>query len=110
VVFGASCCQACHAELSQIAALYSTWKEVGAEVLFISLDESKEDFQLFLYRLPFPAFSDFKKWESPAAIFYHVFATPTIYLLDAQRTILLRPHSVNQLNAWFDWFLIKQEK
>ncbi len=110
VVFGASWCQACHAELSQLAALYPNWKPVGVEVVFVSLDESQQDFHSFSANLPFVGYCDYQKWGSPAVKAYHVFATPTIYLLDANRTIVLRPHSVSQLNAWVDWFLIKQEK
>jgi hypothetical protein len=39
-----------------------------------------------------------------------VFGTPTIYLLDQQREILLRPISVQQMDAWVDWFLVKGNK
>jgi hypothetical protein len=38
---------------------------------------------------------------------YHVFATPTIYLLDNKREILLRPNSVSQLDSWVDWYLVQ---
>jgi len=28
-----------------------------------------------------------------------------MFLLDAKREILLRPNSINQMDAWVDWFL-----
>lgn len=36
---------------------------------------------------------------------YHVFGTPTMYLLDKQRKIILRPNSLKQVEAWVDWYL-----
>jgi hypothetical protein len=50
---------------------------------------------------------DFKKWESPVANQYYVFGTPTMFLVDKKREIILRPISVQQVDAWVDWFLKK---
>jgi thiol-disulfide isomerase/thioredoxin len=102
VVFGASWCQTCHTELSQIANYYPQWKNKDVEVVFVSLDTNQQHFQDFSGNFPFVSFCDFKKWESPAVKAYHVFATPTIYLLDANRKIILRPNSVQHLAAWLD--------
>ena len=38
---------------------------------------------------------------------YYVFGTPTMFLLDSKREILLRPNSVQQMDAWVDWYLGK---
>lgn len=107
VVFGASWCAACQTELAQIAELYPNWKKQGVEVVFVSLDDKPEDFRTYAKKLPFISLCDFKKWESPVAKAYHVFATPTLYLLDANRTIILRPNSARQLDSWVDWFLVQ---
>lgn len=107
VVFGASWCNACKEELASISQLYPTWKQQGLEVIFISLDEEKINFQNFVANFPFVSVCDYKKWESSVVKSYHVFATPTIFLLDGKREILLRPNSVKQLDAWVDWFVIK---
>jgi thiol-disulfide isomerase/thioredoxin len=107
VVFGASWCPACTTELLHIAGLYSNWKQQGVEVLFISLDDTPEAFRQFAAHFPFVSFCDYKKWESEAVGDYHVFATPTLYLLDANRKIILRPTSARQLDAWVDWFLVQ---
>jgi hypothetical protein len=48
-----------------------------------------------------------KKWQSPIANDYYVFGIPTMFLLDKNRKILLRPNSVKQMDAWVDWFLIQ---
>lgn len=110
VVFGASWCPKCKEELPTIAKLYNNWKANGVEVVFVSLDDKKEEFERFVKDLPFISVCDFKKWDSPIANDYYVFGTPTIYLLNQQREILLRPISVQQMDAWVDWFLVKGNK
>jgi len=108
VVFGASTCPKCAEEIPQIAEKYPTWKAQGVEVIFISLDENENNYQQFIGSFPFISSSDFKKWSSPIVESYFVFGTPTMFLLDNERKILLRPNSVNQMDAWVDWFLVKE--
>lgn len=105
VVFGASWCNACSEELANITQLYPKWKKNGFEVVFVSLDDDKQAFKNFTTKFPFISVSDYKKWESPIVKSYHVFATPTIYLLDEKREILLRPNSAKHVDSWIDWFL-----
>lgn len=110
VVFGASWCPQCPQELSQIAKQYAKWKKQGVEVVFISLDEDEKLFKSFASVFPFISICDYQKWESPVAKDYHIFATPTIYLLDNKREILLRPNLVSQLDSWIDWYLVQGNK
>ena len=110
VVFGASWCLKCKEELPQIVTLYQKWKKEGVEVVYISLDENKKDFTEFAGGFPFLSNCDYKKWTGKNVENYYVFGTPTMYLLDKKREILLRPNSVNQMDAWVDWFLIKGNK
>ena len=110
VVFGASWCPQCLQELSEISGLYKKWKKQGVEVVFISIDVKKEIFSSFSKPFPFISFCDYKSWESPIVKNYHVFATPTIYLLSNNREILLRPNSVRQLDSWIDWYLVQGNK
>jgi hypothetical protein len=86
--------------------LYPKWKEQNVEVVFVSLDEDKEAYHNFVKDLPFISTCDFQKWNSPIAQDYYVFGTPTMFLLDDKRKILLRPNSVKQMDAWVDWFLV----
>lgn len=110
VIFGASWCPQCNNELSQVAGLYAKWKKWGIEVVFVSLDEEEQLFKNFTGGFPFISICDYQKWESPTVKDYHVFATPTIYLLDDKREILLRPNSVGHLDSWVDWFLVEGHK
>ena len=110
VVFGASWCQKCTEELPEIAKHYSKWKAQGVEVVYVSLDENKEMFKNFTSIFPFISFCDYQKWNSTAVKDYYVFGTPTMYLLDHKRKILLRPNSVSQMDAWVDWNLVQGNK
>jgi peroxiredoxin len=107
VVFGAAWCPGCPEELSQIADLYGKWKAHGVEVVFVSLDEERQVFENFADTLPFISICDYQKWESPVVKTWHVFATPTIYLLDTNLEILLRPNSARHMDAWVDWHLVE---
>lgn len=108
VVFGASWCPTCTKEVPEIAKLYPKWREHNVEVVFVSLDEEKQAYRNFVKDLPFISTCDFQKWNSPIAQEYYVFGTPTMFLLDEKRTILLRPNSVEQMDAWVDWFLVNE--
>lgn len=107
VIFGASWCPACQTELAQLTGFYPNWKKQGVEVVFVSLDDQPDEFRKFAVNFPFISTCDFKKWESPTVKNYHVFATPTLFLLDAARKIVLRPNSARQVDSWVDWFLVQ---
>lgn len=110
VVFGASWCPKCTEELPEIAKHYSKWKAQGVEVVFVSLDEDEKLFKSFAGAFPFISSCDFKKWDSPIVNSYYVFGTPTMFLLDEKREILLRPNSEKQMDAWIDWYLVQGNK
>ena len=93
--------------MPEIAKGYSSWKAQGVEVLLVSLDDNLKEFYDFTSNLPFISITDLKKWNSPIAKDYYVFGTPTMYLLDKNQKIILRPNSVKQMDAWVDWYLVK---
>lgn len=110
VVFGASWCETCKEEVPKIANFYSKWKGKGLEVVYVSLDQTKEDFEQFTQPFPFISYCDYGKWNSPIVTNYYVFGTPTMFLLDSKREILLRPNSIAQMDAWVDLYLAKGNK
>ena len=73
------------------------------QVVFVSLDEDQKAYRDFVKTFPFISTCDYNKWESKIVKDYYVFGTPTMYLLDNKREILLRPNSVNQMDAWVDY-------
>jgi thiol-disulfide isomerase/thioredoxin len=110
VVFGASWCPKCAEDLPNIIEKYAKWRELGVEIVYVSLDTEQAAFEKSVVNYPFFTFCDFKKWESPIVKDYYVFGTPTMYLLDNKREILLRPNSVRQMEAWVDWVLVEGNK
>ena len=72
-------------------------------MVFVSLDTDKTLFKGFSGIFPFVSMCDYKKWENKAVKDYYVFATPTMFLLDKNQKILLRPNSVKQIDAWVDY-------
>lgn len=105
VVFGASWCPKCKGELTEIVKSYDKWKSKGVEVVFIAIEDNKNTFIDFANAFPFPSYSDLNKWESKIVKEYYVFSTPTIFLLDNKREIILRPNSSEQMDSWVDWYL-----
>ena len=91
--------------MPEIAKLHDKWKSKGVEVLFVALEDNKSTFVEFAKAFPFLSYSDLKKWESKIVKEYYVFSTPTLFLLDNKREIILRPNSVKQMDAWVDWNL-----
>jgi thiol-disulfide isomerase/thioredoxin len=105
IVFGASWCPSCSEELPKIAEKYRNWKSKGMDVVFISLDTDEQAFNTFVKSFPFTSYCDFKKWESKAVQDYYVFGTPTMFIVDQEQTILLRPNSIEQVDAWVDFYM-----
>lgn len=110
VLFGASWCPNCVEAINQLLPLYEKWKSKGLEIVFVSLDTDKESYKKYTQKLPFISRCDYKKWDTKAAQDYAVFATPTFFLLDTNRKIVLRPGSVNQIDAWVDLNLVQGNK
>lgn len=109
IVFAAGWCDHCRQEVPKIANLYAKWLQNDVEVVLVSLDETAEEFAKFAAPFPFMSTTDFKKWESKMVQDYYIFGTPSMFLLDNERKIVLRPGSVQQVDAWVDWFLIGQK-
>jgi thiol-disulfide isomerase/thioredoxin len=110
VIFGASWCQNCNEELPRAIQFYNAWRKLGVDVVFISLDTDPAIFAEYIKVLPFLSYCDFLKWDSPVVQDYHVFGTPSMFLLNQQREIILRPNSIEHFNAWVDWFLVQGTK
>ena len=110
VIFGASWCTACSEEMVQLFPLYSKWKAKGLEVVFVSLDTDKTAFQNYTNVMPFISFCDYQQWNTQAAKDYYVSSSPTIYLLDKNNKIILRPRFVKAIDSWIDYNMDGFEK
>ena len=102
IIFGGSWCNQCRSEMIQLLPLYTNWKSKGLEVVFISLDTDKKEYENFTAPFPFYSACDYKKWDTQAAKDYYVSSSPTIFLLDSNNTIILRPPTVASLDGWLE--------
>lgn len=103
IVFGSGWCPKCQEEIPRITSFYESWKkEFDLEVVFISLDYTIDEHCAFSKDFPWISSCDHKGWEGKAARDYCVFGTPTLFLLDSDNKILLKPISPEQVQAWLD--------
>jgi len=102
LVFGASWCSKCKEDALKLYTYYNTWKEKGLEVIYISIDTDKVAFDSAYKAAPWKTDCNFMGWDNQAIKDYHVFATPTYFLLDKDLKILLRPNSIEQTNSWLN--------
>lgn len=101
VIFGSSECPRCQEEFTQLTYYYPEWKDkYSFEIIFIALDTDAAKYAAFTKDFPWISMCDYKGWKTKSALDYSVFATPTMYLLDSQNTILLKPSSAGQINSW----------
>jgi thiol-disulfide isomerase/thioredoxin len=109
IAFAAGWCGHCQKEIPKLAKLYPKLQQNDIEVALISLDDNKADYQKFAANLPFFSSCDFKKWDGKAVEDYHVFGTPTFYIVDKDLKIYIRPKSVDQIEALADYNLKKKD-
>jgi peroxiredoxin len=102
VIFGGSWCPQCKAETMQLIMRYNKWKEKEVVVVMVSLDIDKKALQDFASDFPYTLVCDYKKWETQAAKDYYVSSSPTLFLLDSNNKIILRPPTVASLDSWLE--------
>jgi len=99
LVFYASWCPHCKTILPQINELQKRKKDF--EVIAISLDTDKGEWKNFVdkNKLNFMNVSDLKGWDGEAAQKYFIYATPTMFLLDATKKIIAKPTTFEELDS-----------
>ncbi|MCF8241817.1 MAG: TlpA family protein disulfide reductase [Melioribacteraceae bacterium] len=102
LIFYTSWCPHCQELLPEINKLYK--KKKSFEVVAVSLDEEKEDWINFINEndLNWINVSDLKGWNSDAAKKYYIYATPTLFMLDANKNILDRPTNLFEIKTLLD--------
>ena len=98
VMFWASSCDHCREMMPELHEWYLAENSIGLEVVTISIDTSAVDFKKFVDELDpqWITVHDPQGWFGKVPSDYHIYATPSLFLLDSERTILARPTSFRQ--------------
>ena len=92
VEFWSSNCARCRLESPNIIKAYNTYKAKGFDVLGVSLDNKKENWEKAIKedKLPWTQVSDLEGWESKPAALYGIKFIPMNFLLDKDGKIMAK--------------------
>jgi thiol-disulfide isomerase/thioredoxin len=105
IIFWASWCPHCNEILPSIKTWYNSIKNPELEIIAISLDSSRSEWQKATYSGGFEQFynlSDLKEWDGQVTEEYNVYATPTMFLVDRNRKIVAKPLTLRELMQTVD--------
>ncbi len=98
VLFWSSTCDACRKLMPQLNDWYLSDNNYDLEVVAISIDTSLANFEQRISQLQAAWITahDPLGWHGKISSDYHIYATPSMFLLDEDLTILARPSSFKQ--------------
>jgi len=100
IIFYATWCPHCSELLPEIYKLYERHNNKQFEVVAVSMDNNKKEWQEFI-QTNCPGWlnvSDQKGWNSKVTTDYYIYATPTMFLLDRDKKIIGKPLTMDELN------------
>lgn len=100
IIFYASWCPHCQTLVPQVYKVYKEQREKKFEVLAISIDSSKTEWQNFIKNKGLDEWMnvcDLKGWDGKAAIDYFIYATPTMFLVDKQLKLIQLPKTFDEI-------------
>jgi len=102
VFFWSTDCEYCHDFLRLIRKKLDL--NADYELVSFALAESLEEVadNVKSLRLPGLHFYDEKRWDGKAFMDYHVTSTPTVFVLDADKTIVCKPYDWEELKDWIN--------
>lgn len=100
VVFWSTDCEYCHDFLVQIRKHLNLKSEY--ELVTFALAESQEEVAAYVKKMRLRGyhFYDALRWEGKAFLDYHITSTPTVFVLDEDKTIICKPYDWNELRQW----------
>lgn len=100
VIFWASSCDHCIEMLPELHEWYLRENKSGLEVVAISIDTSASDFRQYMKKLEPQWITSHESmgWHGRVPSDYNIYATPALFLLDSEQTILARPRSYRQFH------------
>ena len=102
LMFWASHCQHCMAELPGFANWYNTKNNSNIEVLAVSLDGNKANWENAINNNNFnwTNICQFKVYKSPICLDFKIKKTPTMFVFNNKMEIVAKPRSTHQLQTF----------
>jgi peroxiredoxin len=99
VVFWATWCPHCSSLLPELTKIYFPESKGKLQMVAISLDDQQSELETFLGKGNYQFFvaCDYKKWKGELVQLLDIYATPTMFLLYKDRTILAKPTTYGEL-------------
>lgn len=100
VFFWSTDCEYCHEFLLKIRRKLDLNSDFELVTAAIAENDTEVRVELKQMKLPGYHFYDDLRWESKPFLDYHVKATPTVFVLDVQKIIVLKPYDFEELMDW----------
>ena len=99
IVFWSTGCSHCTEMLPGLKQVYERKKGNSLEVLAISFDTDKKEWETFVKNGNYSwlNYSDLKGWNSDIAKDYNIQGTPTYLLLNKEKTVIYKPATLEEL-------------
>ena len=102
VFFWSTDCDYCHDFLVHIRKNLDLKSDF--ELVTFALAENQDEVVKTVKKMRLPGyhFYDALRWDSKAFLDYHITSTPTVFVLDAKRTIVCKPYDWYELKEWLN--------
>ena len=100
IVFWSSDCEYCHDFMVQIRKHFNLKSDFELVTFALADDAEEVNKAVKKMRLPGYHFYDDLRWESKAFLDYHITSTPTVFVLDENKTIICKPYDWQELKYW----------
>ena len=100
VVFWSTDCEYCHDFLVQIRKNLDLKSDFELVAFALAEDKAEVTQTVKKMRLLGYHFYDDLRWEGKAFLDFHVTSTPTVFLVDAEKTIVCKPYDWFELKDW----------
>lgn len=100
IVFWSTDCEYCHDFLKSIRKNLNLNSDY--ELVTFALADNQEEVMVTIKKMRLRGyhFYDALRWEGKAFLDYHVTSTPTVFVLDAEKTIVCKPYDWNEMKQW----------
>ena len=109
VLFWATWCGHCQFTIPHFAEAQQLFDVANIDIVAISLDTDETELKDFLNKNPFPwnVACDYKSWDGKVVLDYSIYATPIMYLVDKNMTIVAKPYDEQKLFQEIEKILYK---